>query len=96
MPFLNGTVNVLSVSNKTSVWAQILCVLRRWDVSVGVGLEGGSEIVLIIRVVHAILWLVFLNAVDRAIRVEWVGGLERDFVQILGSSCLVFKAVQVL
>lgn len=61
------TVYFLSVSTKSSVWAQVLCILCRWYVSVGVGLEGGSEILLIIRVVYAILGLVFLNAVDRAV-----------------------------
>lgn len=86
----------LSVSTKSSVWAQVLCVFRCWDVSIGVGLEGGSEILLIIRVVYAILGLVFLNAVDRAVGSEWEDGRGRDLVEVLGSDGPVSKAVQVL
>lgn len=86
----------LSVSINSSVWAQVLCVLRRWDVSVGMGLEGGSEILLVIGVVYAVLGLVFLNAADVAIGGEREHGGGRDLVEVLGSVGPVLKAVQVL
>lgn len=98
-PFLmeQKTVSyIMSVSTKSSVWAQVLRVLRRWDVSVGVGLEGGGEILLVIRVVYAVLGLVFLNAVDRAVGGEREDGGGQDLVEVLGSVGLVSKAVQVL
>lgn len=60
------------------------------------GLEGGSEILLVIRVVYAILGLVFLNAVDRAVGGEREGGGGWDLIEVLGSIGLVLKAVQVL
>lgn len=87
---------ILSASIKSSVRAQVLCVLRRWDVSVGVGFEGGTEILLVIRVVYAILGLVFLNAVDSAVGGEREDGGGQNLVEVFGSVVPVFKAVQVL
>lgn len=60
------------------------------------GLEDGSEILLVIRVVYATLGLVFLNAVDCSIGSEWEDGRGQDLVEVLGSDGPVFKAVQVL
>lgn len=60
------------------------------------GLEGGGEILLVIRVIYAILGLVFLNAVDRAVGSEWDDGWGWDLVEVLGSVGPVLKAVQVL
>ena len=85
-----------SVSIKSSVWAQVLCVLCRRDVSVGVGLEGGGEILLVIGVVYAVLGLVSLNAVDCAVGGEREAGGGLDLVEVLGSTGPVLKAVQVL
>lgn len=86
----------LSVSIKSSVWAQVLCVLCCWDMSIGMGLESGSEILLVIWVVYAVLGLVFLNAVDRAVGGEREDGGGWDLVEVLGSVGPVLKAVQVL
>lgn len=86
----------LSVSTKSSVWAQVLCVLRCWDVSVGMGLDDGTEILLVIRVVYAVLRQVFLNAVHCAIGGERENGGGWELVEILWSAGHILKAVQVL
>ncbi|TNN67467.1 hypothetical protein EYF80_022273 [Liparis tanakae] len=82
--------------DKSSVRAQVVYVFSRRDVSVGVGLEGGGEILLVIGVVHAVLRPVFVNAVHGAVGGERqdVGG--RDLVEVLGFVAAVSKAVQVL
>lgn len=85
-----------SFSSKLSVRAQVLCIFRRRDVSIGVGLEGGGEILLVIGVVYAVLRLVFLRAVHRAVGGVREDGRGRELVQVLGTNVSVFKAVQVL
>lgn len=87
---------ILSEFTQSSVRAQVVYVCSRRDVSVGVGLKGGGEILLVIGVVHAILGPVFLNAVHGAVGGERqdVGG--PDLVEVLGFAAAVLKAVQVL
>lgn len=80
----------------SSVWAQVLCVLCCWDVSVGVGLECGREVLLVVGVVYAVLRLVLLNAVHRAVEGEGENGRGWDLVEVLGSVEPVVEAVQVL
>lgn len=86
----------LSFSSKLSVRAQVLCIFRRRDVSIGVGLEDGGEILLVIGVVYAVLRLVFLKAVHRAVGGVREDGRGRELVQVLGTNVSVFEAVQVL
>lgn len=86
----------LSLSSKSSVWAQVLHVLCCWDVSIGEDLECGGKILLVIGVVYAILQLVFRSAVDCAFGSEREEGVRRDLVEVLGSIGPVSKAVQVL
>lgn len=80
----------------SSIWAQIFCVLCCWDVSVSVGLEGGNEILLVVRVVHAVLKLVLLSAVNCAVGGEWEYCGFWDLVEVLWSVASVLKAVEVL
>lgn len=86
----------MSVPWPVSVRAQVLCVLRRWDVAVGVALEGGSEILLVVGVVYAVLGLVPGETVHRAVGGEREDGRGRDLVEVLGSRAPVVEADQVL
>lgn len=60
------------------------------------GLESWSEILLIIRVVYAVLGLVFLHAMNCTIGSDWEDGGGRQLVEVLRSDGPAFKAVQVL
>lgn len=86
----------MSFPSEPSVRAQVLCVFRRWDVAVGVALEGGSEILLVVGVVYAVLGLVSGEAVHRAVGGEREDGGGRDLVEVLGSRVSVVEADQVL
>lgn len=77
-------------ASQTSVRTEVLCVFCCWDVSIGVSLEGGGEILLIVWVVYAVLGGIFLRVGS-----EWEAAGGRDLVQILGLNGTIFKAVQV-
>lgn len=64
--------------------------------AVGVALEGGSEILLVVGVVYAVLRLVSGEAVHRAVGGEREDGGGRDLVEVLGSRASVVEADQVL
>ena len=65
--------------------------------SVGVALEEGVEILLVVGVVYAVLGSVLLNAVGRAVGGEREDGAGREVVQVLVPAvAAVLKAVQVL
>lgn len=59
-------------------------------------LEGGSEILLVVGVVYAVLGLVSGEAVHCAVRGERQDGRGRDLVEVLGSRASVVEADQVL
>lgn len=86
----------VDASTKSSVGAQVLCVLSCRNVSVGVGLERGSEILLVVGVVQAVLQLVFLNAGRHAVGHGQKDCGWRDLVEVLGPRGPILKAVQVL
>lgn len=97
MPFLEWSRKIVScfVATETSVWTEVLCVFCCWDVSVGVSLEGGGEILLIVWVVYAVLGGVSLRVSNYTVGREREAAGGRDLVQILGVNSTVFKAVQV-
>lgn len=97
MPFLEWSRKIVScfVATETSVWTEVLCVYCCWDVSVGVSLEGGGEILLIVWVVYAVLGGVSLSVSNYTVGREREAAGGRDLVQILGVNSTVFKAVQV-
>lgn len=83
------------MATTTSVRTQVLCVFCCWDVSIGVSLEGGGEILLVVWVVYAVLWCIFLHVLNYIVGSEREAAGGRELVQILGLHGTIFKAVQV-